>query len=239
MNTSRRDFIRVAGGVAAAGVMANMFSSDAAAQASGEVTTHVLPELPYKYDALEPYIDAATMEIHHSKHHAAYVNGLNAAEAALAKARESGDFALAQYWTKRAAFNGGGHFLHSMFWKVMAPSGAGGGGEPSGGLRKMIERDFGSFETFKKEFSAAAVQVEGSGWGLLHYRPQDDRLIVLQAENQHKLTAWGALPVLGIDVWEHAYYLKYQNRRTDYVDAWWNVVNWEQVAANIDTLKSS
>jgi len=231
--------MRVAGGVAAAGVMANMFSSDAAAQTSGEVTTHVLPELPYKYDALEPYIDAVTMEIHHSKHHAAYVSGLNTAEAALAKARESGDFALAQYWTKRAAFNGGGHFLHSMFWKVMAPPGAGGGGEPSGGLRKMIERDFGSFETFKKEFSAAAVQVEGSGWGLLHYRPQDDRLIVLQAENQHKLTAWGALPVLGIDVWEHAYYLKYQNRRSDYVDAWWNVVNWEQVAANIDTLKSS
>ena len=239
MNTSRRDFMRVATGVAAAGAFSNLIASGAVAQASGKVTEHTLTDLPYAYDAFEPYIDAATMELHHSKHHAGYVKGLNAAEAALAKARETGDFALTQYWTKRAAFNGGGHFLHSMFWKVMASPGKGGGGAPSGDLGKMIERDFGSFEAFKKEFSAAATKVEGSGWGLLHYRPQDDRLIVLQAENQHKLTAWGAWPVLGIDVWEHAYYLKYQNRRSDYVDAWWNVVNWEQVAANIDSLKSS
>ena len=237
MDTSRRDFLRIAGGVAATGALAGVLTQNAGAAEAGTLTPHELPPLPYKYDALEPYIDATTMELHHTKHHAAYVNGLNAAEAALAQARASGDFALAQYWSKRAAFNGGGHFLHSMFWKVMAPPDAGGGGAPSGELRDKIQRDFGGFDAFKKQFSAAAAQVEGSGWGLLHYRPEDDRLIVLQAENQHKLTVWGAWPILGIDVWEHAYYLKYQNRRADYVNAWWNVVNWEQVAQNLQALR--
>lgn len=237
MNDSRRDFLRIAGGVAATGAVLSALAPEAHAQGSGAVTEHVLAPLPYAYDALEPYIDAATMELHHGKHHAGYVSGLNAAEAALAKARTDNDFALAQYWTKRAAFNGGGHFLHSMFWKVMAPAGKGGGGEPDGALRDVINRDFGSFEVFKKEFSAAAAQVEGSGWGLLHYRPEDDRLIVLQAENQHKLSPWGAWPILGIDVWEHAYYLKYQNKRTEYIEAWWNVVNWKQVAENLAAVK--
>lgn len=237
MNDSRRDFLRIAGGVAATGAALSALAPEAHAQGSGALTEHVLAPLPYAYDALEPYIDTATMELHHGKHHAGYVSGLNTAEAALAKARADNDFALAQYWTKRAAFNGGGHFLHSMFWKVMAPAGKGGGGEPDGALRDAINRDFGRFDAFKKEFSAAAAQVEGSGWGLLHYRPEDDRLIVLQAENQQKLTAWGAWPILGIDVWEHAYYLKYQNRRTDYIDAWWNVVNWKQVAENLAAVK--
>ena len=237
MNESRRDFLRIAGGVAATGAVLSAVAPEARAAESGAVTEHVLPTLPYAFDALEPYIDAATMELHHGKHHAAYVTGLNAAEAALAKARADGDFGLVQHWAKRAAFNGGGHFLHSMFWKVMAPSGKGGGGEPEGALRDAINRDFGSFDAFKKQFSAAAAQVEGGGWGLLHYRPEDDRLLVLQAENQHKLTVWGAMPILGIDVWEHAYYLKYQNKRTDYIDAWWNVVNWKQVGENLVALK--
>jgi len=239
MDTSRRDFFRVAGGVAATGVLSGVFSQSASAQSTGPLTKHELPAPPYAYDALEPYIDTTTMELHHSKHHAAYVNGLNAVEAALAQARASGDYALTQYWTKRAAFNGGGHFLHSMFWKVMAPPNAGGGGEPSGELRKKIDRDFGSFDAFKKQFSAASAQVEGSGWGLLHYRPEDDRLVVLQAEDHHKLTVWGVWPILCVDVWEHAYYLKYQNKRSDYIDAWWNVVNWDQVSANLDALQPS
>lgn len=237
MDTSRRDFMKLAGGVAATTTIIGAPVFSASAAAGGVVTEHVLPPLPYAYDALEPYIDAATMELHHTKHHGAYVTGLNAAEAALAKARAEGDFALAQHWAKRVAFNGGGHFLHSMFWKVMAPAGKGGGGEPEGTLRDHINRDFGSFGAFKKQFSATAVQVEGGGWGLLHYRPEDDRLIVLQAENQHKLSVWGAWPILGIDVWEHAYYLKYQNRRADYIEAWWNVVNWNQVAVNLAALK--
>ncbi|HOC68269.1 MAG TPA: superoxide dismutase [Candidatus Hydrogenedentes bacterium] len=236
MNTTRRDFLQVAGGIAATGAIMGALSPEAHAQAGGTVTEHVLAPLPYVYDALEPYIDAKTMELHHGKHHAAYVSGLNAAEAALAKARADNDFTLVQHWSKRAAFNGGGHFLHSMFWKVMAPTGAG-GGEPEGALRDAINRDFGGFEPFKQQFNAAAAQVEGGGWGLLHYRPEDDRLIILQAENQHKLSPWGAWPILGLDVWEHAYYLKYQNRRTDYIDAWWNVVNWKQVADNLAALK--
>ncbi len=207
------------------------------AASAGALTTHTLPELPYAYDALEPHIDAKTMELHHSKHHAAYVKGLNEAEAALAKARAANDYAMVQYWSKRAAFNGGGHFLHSMFWTVMAPAGKGGGGVPEGALMDRITRDFGSFEAFKAQFSAAAAAVEGSGWALLVYRPADDRLVILQAENQHKLTDWAGTPVLGLDVWEHAYYLNYQNRRPDYIAAWWNVVNWGQVQKNIDNLR--
>ncbi|HNZ49623.1 MAG TPA: superoxide dismutase [Candidatus Hydrogenedentes bacterium] len=235
MNDSRRNFLKTAGGIAAAGAVLTTVVSEAKAQneVAGALTEHTLPELPYAYDALEPYIDAKTMELHHSKHHAAYVSGLNAAEAALAKARAEGNFDLVQLYSKRAAFNGGGHFLHSLFWKVMAPAGKGGGGEPSGVLLDAINRDFGSFDAFKKQFSAAALQVEGSGWGLLLHRPSDGRLVVSQAENQHKLTSWDAFPILGIDVWEHAYYLNYQNRRADYIAAWWNVVNWAQVEANL------
>ena len=202
------------------------------AASAGALTTHTLPELPYAYDALEPHIDAKTMELHHSKHHAAYVKGLNEAEAALAKARAANDYAMVQYWSKRAAFNGGGHFLHSMFWTVMAPAGKGGGGVPEGALMAHITRDFGSFEAFKAQFSAAAAAVEGSGWALLVYRPADDRLVILQAENQHKLTDWAGTPVLGLDVWEHAYYLNYQNRRPDYIAAFWNVVDWDAAEKN-------
>lgn len=236
---SRRDFLMTAGGIAAAGGLFMAAQEGAQAQTpekAGALTEHKLPELPYAYNALEPFIDAQTMELHHGKHHAAYVKGLNDAEAALALARAAKDFGAVQLWAKRAAFNGGGHFLHSLFWKVMAPAGKGGGGEPSGALLERINRDFGSFDAFKAHFTAASVGVEGSGWGLLHYRREDDRLIVLQAENQHKLTDWGSTPVLGIDVWEHAYYLKYQNKRADYVDAWWNVVNWAQVQKNIEAL---
>ncbi|MBD3232193.1 MAG: superoxide dismutase [candidate division Zixibacteria bacterium] len=196
------------------------------------INMHKLPELEYSYDALEPYIDAQTMELHHSKHHQTYVNGLNKAEEALEKACAEGDFALVEYWSKKAAFNGGGHFLHSLFWKIMAPNGSGGGGEPTGELADKIKEDFGSFEAFRKHFSAAAAAVEGSGWGLLHVRPSDKKLVILQAENQHKLSPWGVAPILGIDVWEHAYYLKYQNKRPDYIKAWWNIVNWKQVEKN-------
>jgi Fe-Mn family superoxide dismutase len=198
---------------------------------------HELPPLPYAHDALEPFIDAQTMQLHHGKHHLAYVNGLNKAEEELAKARAAEDFALIQHWSKQAAFHGGGHWLHSMFWKVMGKPGAQGGGEPTGELLAAITDGFGSFAAFKKQFSAAAAAVEGSGWALLHYRHDDARLIVMQAENQHKLTSWGTTPILGVDVWEHAYYLKYQNKRPDYVAAWWNVVDWTAVSGNLASLR--
>jgi Fe-Mn family superoxide dismutase len=167
----------------------------------------------------------------------AYVNGLNKAEEELAKARAADDYALIQHWSKQAAFHGGGHWLHSMFWKIMGAPGTLGGGEPTGDLLAAISDGFGSFGAFKKQFTAAAVAVEGSGWALLHYRRDDGRLIVMQAENQHKLSSWGTTPILGIDVWEHAYYLRYQNKRADYVTAWWNVVNWNAVAANLASLR--
>ncbi|MCX7929886.1 MAG: superoxide dismutase [Chlorobi bacterium] len=202
------------------------------AKNNAQQTQHVLPPLPYPYDALEPYIDAKTMEIHHSKHHQAYVDGLNKAEAELAKARAGGDYSTVEYWSKKAAFNGGGHFLHSMFWEIMAAPTKGGGSKIPPRLESALKDSFGSVEAFRAHFSAAAAAVEGSGWALLHVRPNDGRLIVLQAENQHKLSPWGVVPIMGLDVWEHAYYLKYQNRRADYIKAWWNVVNWEKVEDN-------
>ncbi len=198
-----------------------------------EHPTPTLPPLPYAYDALEPYIDAETMRLHHDKHHQGYVNGLIKTEAELAKARESGDYSLIQHWSRSLAFNNGAHFLHSLFWEIMAPNGKGGGGEPTGDLKTAIDESFGSFNAFKAQFSAAAKAVEGSGWALLHYRKADQRLIVLQAENQHKLSPWGSTPILGLDVWEHAYYLKYRNDRGGYVTNWWNIVNWRQVAKNM------
>jgi Fe-Mn family superoxide dismutase len=140
---------------------------------------------------------------------------------------------LIQYWSRKTAFHGAGHFLHSIFWKVMAPAGNGGGGEPKGMIADKINEDFGSFENLKDQFSAASKAVEGSGWGILSYRPDDSRLIVLQAENHQKLTNWVDSPLLCLDVWEHAYYLKYQNNRGAYVDNWWNVVNWPQVEKNL------
>ncbi|MBN1202418.1 MAG: superoxide dismutase [Anaerolineae bacterium] len=191
---------------------------------------HELPPLPYAYDALEPYIDEQTMRLHHDKHHLGYVNGLNKAEEMLAQARESGDYGLVKHWSREAAFHGSGHFLHSIFWPNMAPPGNGGGGLPTGELAGQIDKDFGSFEKFKAHFGAAAKAVEGSGWGLLVWEPELGQLQMLQAEKHQNLTQWIVTPLLVLDVWEHAYYLKYQNNRGAYVDAWWNVVNWADVA---------
>lgn len=192
---------------------------------------YVLPKLPYSYDALEPYIDEATMRLHHEKHHAAYVNGLNAALAKLEEARQKGDMSSIQALSKAVAFHGSGHALHVLFWETMCPKEK--SAEPKSGLLfEALAKDFGSIEKFKKQFSEAAKSVEGSGWAILAYDPLGERLVVLQAENHQKLTMQGSIPLLAIDVWEHAYYLKYQNRRADYVEAWWNVVNWDKVEDN-------
>lgn len=236
MSTTRREFF-AATGLAAAAVGLQGTASAAEGGDGGHLTKHTLPELAYAYDALEPYIDAETMEIHHSKHHQGYVNGLNEAEAALAEARVKGDYGLIQHWSRRAAFNGGGHALHALFWDTMRPAGEGGGGEPEGALAELINKSFGNFEQFKAQFGAAAKGVEGSGWGLLHYRKHDDSLIVLQAENQQKLSSWDSVPILGVDVWEHAYYVKYRNNRGAYVDNWWNVVAWGQVAKHLEAAR--
>ena len=191
---------------------------------------HELAPLPYAYDALEPYIDEQTMRLHHDIHHAGYVAGLNNAEAKLAAAREAGDFALVKHWSREAAFHGSGHLLHSIFWpNMIAASEA--KAAPGGALAEAIARAFGSFEAFKAQFIAAAIAVEGSGWGILAYRPADDALVVLTAEKHQNLTQWGVIPLLVLDVWEHAYYLKYQNRRGEYVKSFFNIINWDDVAA--------
>ncbi|MFB9325752.1 Fe-Mn family superoxide dismutase [Paenibacillus aurantiacus] len=184
---------------------------------------HKLPPLPYAYDALEPHIDAATMRIHHDKHHQSYVDGLNKAEKELQKARQNGDFALVKHWERELAFNGAGHYLHTLFWPSMSPKG---GGQPTGELAAHLIRDFGSIEAFKKQFSEAAEKVEGGGWAILVWSPRSRRLEILTAEKHQNLSQWDVIPVLPLDVWEHAYYLKHQNKRGDYIKSWWNVVNW-------------
>jgi len=189
---------------------------------------HTLPPLRYAYDALEPVIDAKTLQIHHDKHHKKYVDELNRAELALAAARHAGDFLQIKCLEEAIAFNGSGHILHSIYWTVMQPV-KDGNHVPKTNTSRLIDWYFGSFESFKAQFSAAAKAVEGSGWGILVYNPAFCRLEILQAEKHQNLTQWGAIPVLVCDVWEHAYYLKYQNVRDDYVDAWWQLVNWDEV----------
>ncbi len=192
------------------------------------VGEHTLPELNYSYDALEPYIDEQTMRLHHSKHHQGYVNGLNNAEKALASARKSGDFSDIRNLERLLAFHGSGHFNHCLFWQNMTP--ADNYKDPSGDLLSQIKKDFGSLDNLKGQFGAAAKAVEGSGWAFLAWQPGGNQLVTLAAENHQKQTQFTAIPVLALDVWEHAYYLKYQNNRGQYVDNWWNVVNWENVA---------
>ncbi|CAM4417005.1 Fe-Mn family superoxide dismutase [Paenibacillus tarimensis] len=187
---------------------------------------HTLPPLPYPYHALEPYIDEATMRVHHSKHHQSYVDGLNKAEKMLRDARQTGNFELVKHWERELAFNGAGHYLHTIFWFAMKP---GGSEEPAGPLGEAIKRDFGSMQAFRKHFSEAADKVEGSGWAILVWSPRSSRLEILQAEKHQNLSQWDVIPLLPLDVWEHAYYLKHQNRRADYIKDWWNVVNWPHV----------
>src|ERR1051325_4225619 len=188
---------------------------------------YVLPPLPYDKAALEPHIDAQTMEIHHDKHHAAYVAGLNTAMKELTHIREGGgDAGLIKHWSREVSFHGSGHANHTLFWQMMAPAGKGGGGQPSGKLADAINASFGAFDKFVAQFKSAATQVEGGGWAWLAYDPMSKGLVIIQEEKQQDMMLTGARPILGIDVWEHAYYLKYQNKRADYVSAFMNVANW-------------
>ena len=191
-----------------------------------------LPKLPYAYDALEPHIDARTMEIHHSKHHAGYTNNLNAAVAGSDLEGVSITDILANISKHSVAVrnNGGGFFNHDLFWQVMSPNG---GGNPSGALLVAIENDFGSVDSFKEEFSKAAATRFGSGWAWL-VKQSNGKLVVSSTPNQDNplmdIAEVKGTPILGLDVWEHAYYLKFQNKRPDYISEFWNVVNWEEVA---------
>ena len=195
---------------------------------------HVVPPLPYAFDALEPYIDKTTMEIHHDKHHAAYVTNLNKALEGHADLQALSIEELVAQLNRvpeniRTAVrnNGGGHLNHSMFWKMMKK---GGGGEPKGPVAEGIQAAFGSFADFKTKLAQAGATRFGSGWAWLLVK--DGKLVVESSANQDNPITDGGKPVLGVDVWEHAYYLKYQNRRPDYIEAWWNVVNWDEVNQN-------
>lgn len=185
-----------------------------------------LPELPYPENALEPWYDAETVRIHHDLHHKGYVDGFNKALSKLNEARENNDYSLIKHWEKELAFHGSGFILHNLFWTNMSPKG---GGEANGPIAEHIKLDFGSFEKFKSQFSAAAVAVEGSGWTVLVWNPFLRKLEIVQVEKHQNLSVWGSFPLLVLDVWEHAYYLKYQNRRAEWVNNWWNLVNWKDV----------
>jgi len=193
-----------------------------------------LPKLPYAYDALEPHIDARTMEIHHSKHHQGYTNNLNNAIAGTEMEGASIEQLLSNHSDNIAVRNnGGGFYNHCMFWEVMSPNG---GGAPTGELAEAINKDFGSFEAMKEKFNAAAATRFGSGWAWL-CQIKGGRLEVCSTANQDNPMMAGVgcsgMPILGLDVWEHAYYLNYQNRRPDYIGAFWNVVNWDEVARRL------
>ncbi|EJE7235885.1 superoxide dismutase [Clostridium sporogenes] len=192
---------------------------------------HTLPNLNYDYNALEPHYDEKTLKIHHDIHHKAYVDGLNKAEQKLQEARESGDFTLIKHWEKEIAFHGSGHILHTLFWENMTPNGK---INPEGSVIERIKQDFGDYEKFKKQFTEAAIAVEGSGWTVLAWNPMFQKLVILQAEKHQNLTQWGVVPLLILDLWEHAYYLKYQNRRAEFINAWWNIVNWDIVNTRYD-----
>ncbi|WP_353929633.1 superoxide dismutase [Okeanomitos corallinicola TIOX110] len=229
MSLNRRHFLVLLGASAGAFIL----DSCAAAETSTPRTSTIeLPPLPYAYDALEPHIDAKTMQFHHDKHHAAYVNNLNKALDKYPELKNKTVEELLQNLDNVPADirttirnNGGGHVNHSMFWKIMKPNG---GGEPTGEIATAIKDNFGSFADFQKQFNQAGGGRFGSGWVWL-VRNQNGKLEITTTANQDSPLMEGKYPIFGNDVWEHAYYLKYQNRRPDYLAAWWNVVNWDEI----------
>jgi Fe-Mn family superoxide dismutase len=197
-----------------------------------------LPKLPYELDALEPVISKEIMDLHYNKHHKTYVTNLNKALEQLDQLEKNSDIAAEIALQSAIKFNGGGHVNHSIFWTNLAPTKSGGGKPPTGDLLKAIEADFGSFQNFTDTFSAKAVAVQGSGWAWLGYNKNTKRLEIVTCDNQDPLSTKGLVPLLGIDVWEHAYYLQYKNVRADYVKNIWQVVNWANVAERYSKARS-
>ena len=206
------------------------------------MTQYELPKMPYAYDALEPHIDARTMEIHHTKHHQAYTTKLNEALGKCSSDVQNKDILdilsnlnqVPQELKSAINFNGGGYDNHKLFWNNMKPNG---GGEPGGAVADAINASFGSFADFKEKFSSTTAVIQGSGWGWLVYNPSTSKVEYVAMSNQDSPRTKGLVPLLGLDVWEHAYYLNYQNKRPDYIAAWWNVVNWEEVDNRLSKAK--
>jgi Fe-Mn family superoxide dismutase len=189
---------------------------------------YVLPDLPYAYNALEPYISGKIMELHHGKHHAGYVKNANAVLEQLDEARQKDDFARVAALERSLAFNLSGHILHSIFWRNMMPKG---GGTPDGELATAIQKDFGGFPRFRKQLTEVAATIMGSGWAALVWEPIGQRLLITQIYDHQSNLAQAGVPLMVLDAWEHAYYLQYQNRKTEFFDAVWNVWNWKDIAA--------
>jgi Fe-Mn family superoxide dismutase len=192
------------------------------------MTQYRLPDLPYDYGALEPHVSGKIMELHHDKHHKTYVEGANTAIEQLDEAREKSDFTRLSALEKALAFNLSGHILHSLFWQNMAPKA---GGEPEGELAQAIQRDFGGFDQFKRQLSQTAGTIMGSGWAALIWEPLGKRLLTTQIYDHQSNLSQAGIPLLVLDAWEHAFYLQYQNRKTEFFDAVWNVWNWKDVGA--------
>lgn len=217
---------RTRGGVSAAAAAAGAGARRAMGTASFK-----LPDMPYDYNALEPFISADIMKIHHTKHHQAYVTNLNAALDQYSDAQAKNDVTKMIALQPALRFNGGGHLNHSIFWTNLASPKNGGGGEPTGELARQIAQQFGSFANFQTKFQTASAAVQGSGWGWLGYNKEAKRVEIVTLPNQDPLTSH--VPLLGVDVWEHAYYLQYKNVRPDYLKAIWNVINWNNVAERL------
>ena len=195
---------------------------------------YTLPDLPYDYSALAPHIAPEIMELHHSKHHNTYVQGLNTTLDKLAEARDKNDFGAVVGLEKTLAFNLGGHVNHSAFWNNLSPDG---GDKPTGDLATAIDADFGSFDKFQAHFTAAATTIQGSGWAILGHDRLGDRLLIHQLYDQQSQLPAGQTPIVLLDMWEHAFYLQYKNVKPDYVKAWWNVVNWADAAERFAAAK--
>ncbi|MEU4292308.1 superoxide dismutase [Kribbella sp. NPDC026596] len=200
------------------------------------MTTYTLPDLPYDYSALAPSIAGEIMELHHDKHHATYVKGLNDTLDKLAEARDKGDFGSIVGLEKTLAFNLGGHVNHSIFWKNLSPDG---GDKPDGELGAAIDEYFGSFDGFQANFTASATTIQGSGWAILGWDALAGQLLVHQLYDQQGNLPAGQIPIVMLDMWEHAFYLQYKNVKPDYVKAWWNVVNWADAQARFDAARSA
>lgn len=192
--------------------------------------TYQLPNLDYDLKALEPHLSAEILELHHGKHHAAYVKGANEALEQLKSARTEGDFATINQLQKNLAFNLSGHVLHALFWKNLAPQG---GGDPTGALAARLIKDFGSLDAFRKQFAAAAKGIQGSGWAALCWEPVAGQLLVEQIYDHQDNVGQATTPILVLDMWEHAFYLQYKNVKAEWIKAWWNIINWEDVTERL------
>lgn len=238
---NKRTFIKTSAALGAAamvspniGMAKQLLNDDETLTLADRQGKYILPKLPYAYNALEPYIDEQTMRLHHDIHHAGYVKGLNKATEQVDKAVKEGNFDTIAWWENQLAFNGAGHLLHSIYWECMTPN-----PKPiSGKIKSYIDKSFGSYDKFKAYMTAATNSVQASGWGVLAYQKATDKLVILQAEKHQDLSQWMSCPILVIDVWEHAYYLKYQNKRAEYTDNIFNIINWDWVNKRLESLAS-